>query len=56
MIRSSQSRCLSFSLTFNTRRAGRPGPALAVRFLQPEDDPFEDLYAAGAREAPIGEL
>ena len=28
-----------------------PDPVLAVRFLHPEDDPFEELYAAGAREA-----
>ena len=26
-----------------------PDPALAIRFVQPEDDPFEDLYAAGGR-------
>ena len=30
-----------------------PDPALAVRFLQPGGDPFEDLYAAGVREARI---
>jgi hypothetical protein len=30
-----------------------PDPALALRFLHPEDDPFEELYAAGAREALI---
>lgn len=30
-----------------------PDPALAVRFLQPEDDPFEELYAAGGQEALI---
>lgn len=30
-----------------------PDPALDVRFVQPEDDPFEDLYAAGGREALI---
>ena len=33
-----------------------PDPALAVRFLHPEDDPFEELYAAGVREAVIESL
>lgn len=33
-----------------------PGPALPFRFLQPEEDPFEELYAAGEREAPIESL
>lgn len=30
-----------------------PDPARAVRFLHPEDDPFEELYAAGGRGALI---
>lgn len=30
-----------------------PDPALAFRFLQPEGDPFKDLYVPGEREALI---
>ena len=33
-----------------------PDPALAVRFVQPEDDPFEELYAAEEKEAIIERL
>ena len=45
--------CAVYSIEKPPVVLGAPDPALALRFLQPEDDPFEDLYAAGEREALI---
>lgn len=46
-------RCALYSVEEPPVMLVAPDPALAVRCVQPEDDPFEDLYTSGEREALI---